>query len=127
MEVPTIPETGINEIILEQINEYISTLIEQMVRYGNSIPSSTRDEYFKQITKDFQEWYKKYPEVHSIECVKQALIFCSIAKEENEEEEEEQYVPFRRTKPRTTLDDESGSDDDYEDYKMDNQPDDYYQ
>lgn len=47
MEVPTIPETGMNEIILEQ-----------MVRYGNSIPSSTRDEYFKQITKNFQEWYK---------------------------------------------------------------------
>ncbi len=76
MEVPIIPETGINDIILEQINDYVSTFIEQTIRYGNSIPMSTREKYFEKIVKDFQEWYKKYPEVHSIDCVKKALIFC---------------------------------------------------
>jgi hypothetical protein len=101
MEVPAIPEDGINEIVIQQINDYISLLIQHSIKYGNSILMSTRDEYFKQITKDFQEWYKKYPEVQSIKCVKEALIFCKTV-------EEEEYLPMKRTKYCTTLDEESG-------------------
>lgn len=110
MEVPHIPETGVDEAIDEQIKNYISSLIESIIRYGNSIPTSAREEYVKQITKDFQNWYKKYPEVHSNKYVKQALIFCTM-------KNEEECVPMKCE----TLDENSVSDDDYEDYKIDNQ------
>ncbi len=81
MEVPTIPETGTDEIVTKQITEYTELLIGHVMRYGNSIPYSSRAEYVRQIVKDFQEWYAnvivKYPEVQTIECVKNAFIMTS--------------------------------------------------
>jgi hypothetical protein len=127
MEETTIPETDIDEVTLEQINDYVFWFIDKIVKYGNYIPGSSREDYIKQITKDFQEWYGKYPDTHYIECVNRAraLAFC-IPKEE---EEKEEYIPIHqdnnRVKLRTTLDDDSESE--YDDHRQDNEPDDYYQ
>jgi len=76
MEVPTIPKTGIDQFVIENINDYVNSLIKIIVKYGNSIPYGPRAEYLEQITNNFQMWYNRYPEVHSIDCVKNALDMC---------------------------------------------------
>jgi hypothetical protein len=140
MQVPTIPETGVDSFVLEEINSYTALLIEHIMKYGNNIPHSSRAEYVGTIAKDFQEWYNKHPEVHSIECVKNALsmsknIPCIEEEQaeeqaEEQEQEQEQIIQSRRRKPRTTLDDDESDSElesDYYQNYANNQPDDYYQ
>jgi hypothetical protein len=136
MQVPTIPETGIDSDVLDEITDYTSHLNEHIMRYGNSVPGSSKADYAEEIVRDFKKWYNKHPEVQSIECVKNALSMtsCLVCVIEKEEEEKPVARPFKaqmpmarsyRKKPRETLDDDE-SDSESEDNR-DNQPDDYYQ
>ncbi len=81
MEVPTIPKTGIDEITSKQITDYTDLLMNHILRYGNSIPHSSKAEYVEHIARDFQDWYNntidKYPDVQTIECVKKAFIMTN--------------------------------------------------
>jgi hypothetical protein len=92
MEVPIIPETGIDSVVLEKIVSYTSLLDNHIMKYGNSIPFSSKEDYVKQIKKDFQEWYFNYPDVQSIECVKNVhQTFSFLIHEEIEEIEENKH------------------------------------
>ena len=75
MEAPIIPETGIDYVVLEKIKKYTGQLFEHVMRYGNSMPNSSKEDYVWSIAKEFQEWYNEYPQVRSLECVEYALDF----------------------------------------------------
>jgi len=77
MTYPPIVPKILDSVILKEIDNYCSFINEQILKYGNSIPLSSRSEYAQEIAKEFNDWYNYNHSIQIIESVKNTLIFTT--------------------------------------------------